>query len=170
MDMEVDLADLKGMKQEDMIINKTEDMAMEVTMEDLEVMITTKATSIKVAIMLIKAMKIIKATKAIQVVATKDTQEATKAIQVVTTKDTQEATKAIQVVTTKDTQEATKAIQVVTTKDTQEATKAIQVVTTEDTQEAIKAMVKTGKSGDLPMYNTVNGVLTLHGYYLFYIT
>ena len=65
MDMEVDLADLKGMKQEDMII---EDMAMEVTMEDLEVMITTKATSIKVAIMLIKAMKI---TKAIQVVATK---------------------------------------------------------------------------------------------------
>ena len=71
MDMEVDLADLKGMKQEDMIINKMEDMAMEVTMEDLEVMITTKATSIKGAIMLIKAMKITKATKAIQVVATK---------------------------------------------------------------------------------------------------
>ena len=183
MDMEVDLADLKGMKQEDMIINKTEYMAMEVTMEDLEVMITTKATSIKVAIMLIKAMKIIKATKAIQavatkdtqVVATKDTQEAIKDIQVVTTKDTQEATKAIQVVTTKDTQvvatkdtqEATKAIQVVAT---QEATKAIQVVTTKDTQEAIKDMVKTGISGDLAMYNTVNGVLTLHGYYLFYIT
>ena len=51
-----------------------------------------------------------------------------------------------------------------------EATKAIQVVTTKDTQEAIKAMVKTGKPGDLAMYNIVNGVLTLYGYCLFYIT
>jgi len=71
MAMEVDLVDLKGMKQEDI---KMEDMAMEVAME--KVMITTKATSIKGAIMLIKAKKITKATLV----------EATKAIQVVTIK------------------------------------------------------------------------------------
>ena len=71
MAMEVDLVDLKGMKQEDI---KMEDMAMEVAME--KVMITTKATSIKGAIMLIKAKRITKATLV----------EATKAIQVVTIK------------------------------------------------------------------------------------